>query len=106
MLLIFYTDETPTSVDYVRNVEGQFVSSYNSSHCVIYDIETKNPITRLECSKVIIYKMYNIANKYTKLLFYHAMIIFLNSVYCFQSFSFKNIVYYIILFIYCFYIIS
>lgn len=57
IILIFYTDETPTSVDYVRNVEGQFVSSYNSSHCVIYDIETKNPITRLECSKVIIYKI-------------------------------------------------
>jgi len=44
-------DEIPTSVDYVRDVEGQFVASYNSSHCVIYDIETKSPITRLECSK-------------------------------------------------------
>uniref|UniRef100_A0A2H8TTB6 Striatin-3 n=1 Tax=Melanaphis sacchari TaxID=742174 RepID=A0A2H8TTB6_9HEMI len=44
-------DEIPTSVDYVRDVEGQFVASYNSSHCVIYDIETKSPVTRLECSK-------------------------------------------------------
>ncbi|XP_050533701.1 striatin-3 isoform X2 [Daktulosphaira vitifoliae] len=44
-------DETPTSVDYVRDVEGQFVASYTSSHCVIFDIETKSPITRLECSK-------------------------------------------------------
>lgn len=57
--LNFYIDEIPTSVDYVRDVEGQFVASYNSSHCVIYDIETKSPITRLECSNVSIYK-YNI----------------------------------------------
>jgi len=57
-ILIYYTDEIPTSVDYVRDVEGQFVASYNSSHCVIYDIETKSPITRLECSKVNIYKCY------------------------------------------------
>lgn len=56
--LICYTDEIPTSVDYVRDIEGQFVASYNSSHCVIYDIETKSPITRLECSKVNIYKLY------------------------------------------------
>lgn len=48
-------DEIPTSVDYVRDIEGQFVASYNSSHCVIYDIETKSPIARLECSKVGIY---------------------------------------------------
>jgi len=53
--LICCTDEIPTSVDYVRDIEGQFVASYNSSHCVIYDIETKSPITRLECSKVNIY---------------------------------------------------
>ncbi|XP_050424600.1 striatin-3 isoform X2 [Adelges cooleyi] len=44
-------NEIPTSVDYVRDVEGQFVASYTSSHCIIYDIETKSPITRLECSK-------------------------------------------------------
>lgn len=57
--LICCTDEIPTSVDYVRDVEGQFVASYNSSHCVIYDIETKSPITRLECSKVYIYKSFD-----------------------------------------------
>lgn len=51
---LFYIDEIPTSVDYVRDVQGQFVASYNSSHCVIFDIETKSPITRLECSKVSI----------------------------------------------------
>lgn len=52
IIQLFGLDEIPTSVDYVRDVEGQFVASYNSSHCVIYDIETKSPITRLECSKV------------------------------------------------------
>jgi striatin 1/3/4 len=43
----------PTSVDFVHNETNQMVAAYNSSHCVIYDLETGKPVTRLETSQVL-----------------------------------------------------
>lgn len=68
VVIFICIDETPTSVDYVRDVEGQFVASYNSSHCVIYDIETKSPITRLECSKVNTNQLFKLVDVLSNIL--------------------------------------
>ncbi|KAF4518834.1 hypothetical protein B566_EDAN008163 [Ephemera danica] len=45
-------DGQPTSVDFVRNETNQMVAAYNSSHCVIYDLETGKPVIRLETNQV------------------------------------------------------
>ncbi|XP_059471792.1 striatin [Neocloeon triangulifer] len=44
-------DGQPTSVDFVHNETNQMVAAYNSSHCVIYDLETGKPVTRLETNQ-------------------------------------------------------
>jgi striatin 1/3/4 len=49
---MFVTDGQPTSVDFVRNETNQMVAAYNSSHCVIYDLETRKPVIRLETNQV------------------------------------------------------
>lgn len=44
-------DGIPSSVDFVSDEPNQIVAAYNSSHCVIYDIETTKPIVRLESNQ-------------------------------------------------------
>ncbi|XP_066981595.1 striatin-3 isoform X5 [Macrobrachium rosenbergii] len=41
-------DGVPTSVDFVYESTNQFVCSFNTANCVIFDIETGKPITRLD----------------------------------------------------------
>lgn len=49
-------DGIPTSVDFVRDNLNQMVTSYNSAACILFDLETGQPVTRLETDKVKIYK--------------------------------------------------
>lgn len=41
-------DGVPTSVDFVYESSNQFVTSFNSASCVIYDLETGKTVTRLD----------------------------------------------------------
>ncbi|XP_064086567.1 striatin-like isoform X4 [Macrobrachium nipponense] len=41
-------DGVPTSVDFVYESTNQFVCSFNTANCVIFDIETGKPITHLD----------------------------------------------------------
>ncbi|XP_068200212.1 striatin-3-like isoform X1 [Palaemon carinicauda] len=41
-------DGVPTSVDFVYESTNQFVCSFNTANCVIFDIETGKPVTRLD----------------------------------------------------------
>lgn len=52
MITCVYADGVPTSVDFVRDETDKMVAAYNSAHCVLYDLETAKPITRLESSQV------------------------------------------------------
>ena len=42
------SDGTPTSVDFVYETTNQFVCSFNNANCVIFDLETGKPVTRLD----------------------------------------------------------
>ena len=44
----------PTSVDWVRDDLTHMVTAYSNADCVIYDIETGNPIIKLETTQVFI----------------------------------------------------
>lgn len=53
-LLSVFTSESdgiPTSVDFVRDNLNQMVTSYNSAACILFDLETGQPVTRLETDK-------------------------------------------------------
>lgn len=52
-------DGTPSSVDFVSDEPNHIVAAYNSSHCIIYDMETTKPVVRLESSQETV----NINNK-------------------------------------------
>ncbi|KAK3890853.1 hypothetical protein Pcinc_005214 [Petrolisthes cinctipes] len=41
-------DGIPTSVDFVYESSNQFVCSFNTANCVIFDLETGKPVTRLD----------------------------------------------------------
>ncbi|RXG61362.1 Striatin-3 [Armadillidium vulgare] len=41
-------DGVPTSVDFVYESTNQFVCSFNTANCVIYDLETGKPVIRLD----------------------------------------------------------
>ncbi|KAA0187597.1 hypothetical protein HAZT_HAZT005620 [Hyalella azteca] len=41
-------DGVPTSVDFVYESSNQFVTSFDTANCVIYDLETGKPVTRLD----------------------------------------------------------
>lgn len=51
VLLIFFAlvpDGIPTSVDFVYESSNQFVCSFNTANCVIFDLETGKPVMRLD----------------------------------------------------------
>ncbi|XP_045480245.1 striatin-3 isoform X4 [Harmonia axyridis] len=52
-------DGAPSSVDFIRDHPFQIVAAYNSSHSVIFDIETAKPVVRLESGQ----EQANAANK-------------------------------------------
>lgn len=52
-------DGAPSSVDFIRDHPIQIVAAYNSSHSVIFDIETAKPVVRLESGQ----EQANAANK-------------------------------------------
>ncbi|XP_076042809.1 connector of kinase to AP-1 isoform X1 [Oratosquilla oratoria] len=41
-------DGTPTSVDFVYETRNQFVCSFDTANCVIFDLETGKPVIRLD----------------------------------------------------------
>lgn len=41
-------DGIPTSVDFVYESTNQFVCSFNTANCVIFDLETGKPVMRLD----------------------------------------------------------
>ena len=55
-------DGIPTSVDFVRDDPNRMVTSYNSAACILFDLETGQPVTRLDTDKV------NIASRHTTLV--------------------------------------
>ena len=42
----------PTSVDWVKDDHSHMVAAYNNADCVIYDIETGNPVIKLDTMQV------------------------------------------------------
>ncbi|EFX86240.1 hypothetical protein DAPPUDRAFT_208467 [Daphnia pulex] len=53
-LLSVFTSESdgiPTSVDFVRDDPNRMVTSYNSAACILFDLETGQPVTRLDTDK-------------------------------------------------------
>ena len=46
------TSALPTSVDWVRDDLTHMVAAYSNADCVIYDIETGNPVIKLETTQV------------------------------------------------------
>lgn len=52
-------DGIPSSVDFVSDEPNHIVAAYNSSHCIIYDMETTKPVVRLESSQETV----NVNNK-------------------------------------------
>ncbi|XP_046649583.1 striatin-3-like isoform X3 [Daphnia pulicaria] len=53
-LLSVFTSESdgiPTSVDFVRDDLNRMVTSYNSAACILFDLETGQPVTRLDTDK-------------------------------------------------------
>ena len=50
----FLLDGVPTSVDFVRDDLNRMVTSYNSAACILFDLETGQPVTRLDTDKVTI----------------------------------------------------
>ena len=49
------TSALPTSVDWVRDDLTHMVAAYSNADCVIYDIETGNPVIKLETTQVWTY---------------------------------------------------
>lgn len=49
---ILLTDESPTSVDFIRDEANHIVTAYNSSNCIIFDCETGKPVVRFEINQV------------------------------------------------------
>ena len=48
----FFLDGTPTSVDFVRDDPNRMVTSYTSAACIVFDLETGQPVTRLDTDQV------------------------------------------------------
>lgn len=48
MTFDFVSDGIPTSVDFVYESSNQFVCSFNTANCVIFDLETGKPVMRLD----------------------------------------------------------
>ena len=42
----------PTSVDWVKDDQSHMVAAYTNADCVIYDIETGNPVIKLDTMSV------------------------------------------------------
>ncbi|XP_073988906.1 connector of kinase to AP-1 [Rhodnius prolixus] len=47
-------DGVPTSCDFVRDETDKMVAAFTSGHCVLFDLETGKPVTRLESSPEIV----------------------------------------------------
>ena len=45
----------PTSVDWVKDDQSHMVAAYTNADCVIYDIETGNPVIKLDTMSVSTY---------------------------------------------------
>lgn len=48
IFFVFVSDGIPTSVDFVYESSNQFVCSFNTANCVIFDLETGKPVMRLD----------------------------------------------------------
>lgn len=48
MFFPLFSDGLPTSVDFMYESSNQFVTSFDSANCVIYDLETGKPVIRLD----------------------------------------------------------
>lgn len=48
IFFVFASDGIPTSVDFVYESSNQFVCSFNTANCVIFDLETGKPVMRLD----------------------------------------------------------
>lgn len=46
-------DGIPTSCDFVRDESDKMVAAFTSGHCVVFDLETGKPVTRLESTQDI-----------------------------------------------------
>lgn len=53
LLRTFDTENrTPTSVDWVKENMSHMVAAYSNADCVIYDIETGNPVIQFDINQV------------------------------------------------------
>ena len=48
MFVFCVADGTPTCVDFVYESSNQFVTSFDTANCVVYDLETGKTVTRLD----------------------------------------------------------